>query len=97
VSAAEGFAALAVDALTVSLGRRGHAVTGQQRVPDVVREGATLRGRVTFGPYAERVEAGEVLVWVAGAGPAVVPLVGLLGIPAGVHFDFDLEYVVSGG
>lgn len=96
MSIGDGFAALAVDSLTVALGSSGRAVSAVVPVTGVSRSGSVLRGRVTFGPYTSRVDASEVLVWVAGEGPAVAArLVGGLGLPVGMPFDFDLELDVA--
>jgi predicted NUDIX family NTP pyrophosphohydrolase len=99
VSTAAGVARLAAaqGAVEVALGVGGRPVTARQPVGAWARSGGSLTATVEFGPYPERVEANEVLMWVAGEGPDGIRLTGELGLPPGVPFMFDLTLTVAEG
>jgi hypothetical protein len=87
---------MAPGAVRVALGRNGVPVTDPLDVAGWSRRDAVISASVTFGPYAERVDATDVLVWVGGEGPDPMRLSGDLGLPPGVPFVFDLDLGVSG-
>lgn len=96
MSTAAGFArlAMATGAVKVALGRAGQQVTDPIEVTGWTRSDAIISAEITFGPYPERVDASEVLVWVGGE-PDFMRLTGDLGLPPGVPFVFDLDLSVS--
>jgi hypothetical protein len=87
---------MAPGAVRAALGLHGVPVTEPQDVTGWTRSDATISATITFGPYAERVDATDVLVWVAGEGPDQWRLTGDLGLPPGVPFEFDLGMTVGG-
>jgi hypothetical protein len=74
----------------VALGRDGKAITTLADTDGWRRDGSTITTVHTFGPYGERVDATEVLLYVAGDGPDRIPLPDRLGLPGGVPFVYDL-------
>jgi hypothetical protein len=79
----------------VALGTGRSPVTARTSVTGWTRAGGRLTVTHEFGPYPERVDATEVLVWIADEGPDVIGLTGELGLPPGVPFTFDLTLVVT--